>query len=334
MELFGLNFNSNEKQFIFKFGVNKGYSLAYTKVERCLFLSSSAKQLYHNLSVYAMNDEDFVNQAMLRLELGWSKQTLTQYLNELKEWGFIESDEETKNKPKEYRLAELNKIPLLIHSELIYCFLKQYKIEKTKDIEKFLNILGEYRNSSLFTEVQNSGDIIAYKEEVFKWFYTKFFNEENNTIQLPSVWNLDNVEKENKEGKKRKKSKKYTEVDLNEWNTNHFCYYFADKYKEKFGTPYVVTNADRGALKRLLEEKDGELIKKYIDIYIDKDYFEVKTIKGFSSSFVQSVLDSYNKFGKLPSFSKNIINNKSLDDEWMKQVEHVFDRDLDLGGEG
>jgi hypothetical protein len=333
MELFGLNFKSDEKQFVFKFGVNKGYTIAYTKVERCLFLSSNAKQLYHNLCIYAMGEEDFVNQAMLRLELGWSKQTLTQYLNELKGYGFIESIEVARNKPCEYKLVELNKIPLLTHSELIYCFLKQYKIEKSSDVEKFFSVLSKYKESSLFNEVQNSSDILAYKDKIFKWFYTNFFECEKPDISLPIVWNLESVEIENPKSKK-KKSKKYAEVSLNEWNTNHFCYYFADKYKEKLGSPYIVTNADRGALKRLLEEKAPELIKKYIDIYIEQDYFEVKTIKGFSSSFVQSVLDSYCKFGRLPSFKKSDSNVQSIDDEWMKQVEHVFDKDFDFGGEG
>lgn len=333
MENFNVEFSSSEKQFIFKFGVNKGYTISYNKVNRCLFLSSGAKQLYQNLCSHAMEEDSFPTQAMLRLELGWSRQTLNLYLNELKEYGFIVQKSNGKNKPAIYELVELHNIPLLIHSELVYGFIKEYNIVQTDVLDKMYQIINKYKKSALFKEVQNSTDILSFKDKIYSYFYAHLFDMEvkeekielqsradiNNKVSIPLVWDLGMVERENEERPKKRKVKHYNDVPLEEWNTNHFCYYFADKYKEKFDVPYIVTNADRGAMKRLLDEKPKELIKQYIEIFLKEDYFEIKTIKGFASSFVQSVLDRYIKFGRLPSYKNNESKIQEKDEGYVPE---------------
>jgi len=331
MENFNVEFSSSEKQFVFKFGVNKGYTISYNKVNRCLFLSSGAKQLYQNLCSYAMEEDSFPTQALLRLELGWSRQTFNSYLNELKEYGFIRQKSNGKNKPAIYELVELHNISLLIHSELVYGFIKEYNIGQTDVLNEMYNSINEYKESDLFKEVQNSTDIVYMKDKIYSYFCAQLFDkkveEKENELQstavvtpsilVPLVWDLGEVERESEEKPKKRKAKQYTDVPIEEWNTNHFCYYFADKYKEQFNAPYIVTNADRGAMKRLLDEKPKELIKQYIDIFLAENYFEIKIIKGFTSSFVQSVLDSYIKFGRLPSYKNS--ESKTTDEGYVPE---------------
>lgn len=331
MENFSLEFSSSEKQFIFKFGVNKGYTISYNKVNRCLFLSCGAKQLYLNLCAYAMESESFPNQALLALELGWSRPTLNTYLNELKEYGFIVQKSNGKNKPAIYELVELHKVPLLIHSELVHSFIREYNIVQTDILDKMYQIVNEYKESDLFKEVQSSDNVLSYKDRIYDYFYSRLFGKEkneekqelqkviNNSVSI-AVWDLGEVERESEDKTRRKrKVRHYKDVPFDEWNTNHFCYYFADKYKEKFGVPYIVTNADRAAMKRLLEEKPRELVKQYIEIFLKEDYFQVKTIKGFASNFVQAVLDSYIKFGRLPSYKNNEDKSQEKDEGYVPE---------------
>lgn len=335
MDDFNFEFTSQENQFIFKFGVNKGYIQFCNKVNKCLFLSCGAKQLYCVLYSYVINEGNFPNQAMLSLELGVNKNTFYRYLNELENFKFIEKKIDNKNKFLTYLINEVQNIPLIVHSELIYKFIKNNEIINDNLLNKMITALNKYKTSDLFKEVMSNENILNYEDVISDYLYNEVFGVPNKhlkeevlkQIDVPPVWYLDNVEKEGEEKSKKQKVKSYKDTPINEWNVNHFCYYFSDKYKEKFEMPYVITNADRGALKRLLKERSNqEIMKNYLDTFLEQDCFNVKTIKGFTSSFVQSSLDNFFKTGNLPFYKKGTVK---VDNEWLNDINK---KDLFNGG--
>lgn len=336
-----IKFFSDEKEFLYSFGVNKGYTIIYDKVLKCLFLSSNAKQLYINLCNYACKGNNSVKQALLRIELGWSKETFNTYLNELKTYGLIVCESQGRGKPLLYKLQELHKVKILIHSEIVFSLMNEFKLKSSSNLEKFYNALQEYKESELFKEItEKELNPLDYKEEIKKWFYAKMFREEHKeesqseepiappkeTVSIP-VWNLgDGVGYESEQTAPKKRKFDYKNTPVNEWNTNHFCNYFCDLYYKKFKIPYAITKCDRGAMKSLLERRqDKQLIKKHLENYMDIDFFETKTIKGFTSSYVQSVLDSYAATGKLPQYKDKGSTKIKIKEEWAKGIDDFFE---------
>ncbi|MFF2480261.1 helix-turn-helix domain-containing protein [Paenibacillus sp. NPDC058071] len=119
---FESRFLSTEQDFIYNFGVNRGHTLSYLKINRCYFLSAEAKQLYHNICDYAWGDKRncHPSQSILRLELGWSRSSMDKYMKELRESGLIHCESLGVNKPLLYHIAELRTVPCIVHSELIH----------------------------------------------------------------------------------------------------------------------------------------------------------------------------------------------------------------------
>ncbi len=349
MDLFDVRFASTEKEFIYNFGVNRGHSLSYAKVNRCLFLSDAAKQLYHSLCDYAYGERKdcYPSQALLRLGLGWSKQTLSNHLKELEKMGFITIEKEGFGKPAKYNLQELHKIPALYHSEIIYSI----RPTSTEELEKFYTAVAEYKKSDLCREVMESANPLAYMEQIKLWFKTflgldntsnsseeekveevKEKSSKSNKVKLttPKVFKVDPlVQEENPMiSKKKRRRLSYKEIDVEDWNTNHFVAYFEDLYQEKYHAPYITTKADRGAMKRLLNSgKSKAMLKQHIENFISLDFFEAPTITSFSSSYVQAVLDTYLSTRRLPTFKRKSNHVGKINEEWARGLDELMDSD-------
>ena len=123
---------------------------------------------------------------------------------------------------------------------------------------------------------------------------------------------------------KKKKSKKVTFKDsVSEWSLQIFAKYFEYLYQFKFNKPYIPVKGDLKQLKRVLENKDKETIKHYMEIFIKLDFFETKTLRIFCSNYSQVVLDSYTSTGKLPSYKKEAQNEPQVTEEWEKQLKDL-----------
>lgn len=121
----------------------------------------------------------------------------------------------------------------------------------------------------------------------------------------------------------QKKRKKITfDSDVHEWNLQTFAKYFEYLYQFKFNKPYLLTKGDLKQLKRVLEVKDKEIIKRYMEVFMELDYFKVKTLRIFCSNHTQAVLDSYDSTGRLPKNNRP-ANEPRVADEWEKQLKDL-----------
>lgn len=126
------------------------------------------------------------------------------------------------------------------------------------------------------------------------------------------------------EGKARARKKKVTFNDkVDNWNLHTFAKYFEYIYQFKFERPYIPNKGDLKQLKRVLKTKDKETVKHYMETFMELDFFEVKTLRIFSSNYTQSVLDSYISTGKLPSCKKEVQNEPLVTDEWEQQLKDL-----------
>ncbi|WMT39268.1 helix-turn-helix domain-containing protein [Paenibacillus sp. D2_2] len=168
-ERLSIRFASSEKEFLTQFGVNFGFTQVHSKVDRCYFLTSDAKALYHNLNQYAYNGskECFPSQALLRAELGWSKHSVTKYVEELRQKGFIKTIRNP-GRPLMYILEELHTISSLVHSEIVHEIRKE--LFSIDDREMFVIALIEYKESDVHSKVLNVPDPTTYKELIRQWF--------------------------------------------------------------------------------------------------------------------------------------------------------------------
>lgn len=185
-DLFLVEFASTEKQFVYNVGVNRGHSLSYSKVNRCLFISSEAKQLYHNICDYAYGDKRdcFPSHQSLLFELGWGQTKLKEVIKELKESNLIK----VKNIPGKssiYSIQELHKVPALYHSEIIYAVINLLKSRNSYDHKDFIKKFNEYKKSDLFKEVVESGDPTKYSDILMNHFCS--IKEESEQMDEPSI---------------------------------------------------------------------------------------------------------------------------------------------------
>jgi hypothetical protein len=325
---FSLKFASSEKEFLYNEGPNRGHSLTYSKVNRCLFLSSEAKQLYTNISEYAFNGKRdcFPSQLALRLQLGWCKNTIRKFTYELRDARLI-ALERTGGGNYVYHLSELHTIPTVAHSEFVHEVLEQYRKEHGENTFKALET---YKKTSLCDKANKNP--VGHEATIEKFFQAYFAGETLLPVSEPVVYkpqpeipqhvpgmprritaapvNADEIRREADPSKPEKASsgRKHTSwrnVPVEDWNTNHFTSYFADKYLEVMKLPMIGAGMkERGQLKKLIDlygemEVEGkpyngrELLKRRIEVYIDSDFFSPKGISNFCSNFVQGMITQY-----------------------------------------
>lgn len=340
-----IQFASSEKEFIHNFGPNRGYTESYSKINRCYFLSSDAKQLYYNIRDYAYHGRDcFPGTETLRAELGWSKEKLSKYLKELIDKGFITVSRRF-GKPSVYTIQELHTIPVLVHSEIVHEIRLRYN-----NSSEFFEALAKYKQSELCEKVMKAGNPLDYTSEINEWFDKEISSAHAEGVtdhlpvkekvlsvqlanpELPKTFSISGVqsEKDPDRNEKRKKAKSHKDVPVEEWNSRHFVSYFGELYFKKFGQPYMPTAADYGCMKRVIESgKSKEVIKKHIENFMELDYFNVKTVRVFSSTHSQTVLDQYVNNGAVPSYKKvggtsMARPNKNELSDWANEVDNLF----------
>lgn len=307
-----------EDEFRHLWGLNKGFSQAWKKVDYCLFLSTNAKQLYRNLSgyVYEGNKECFPAQDLLRLGLRWGKSRFSEALDELRDKGFITTEKRGFGKSLGYHFEELRTVRLLYHSEMIWGIARQFG---WMDRDRFNSIVSDYEETDLFKEVNNAENPLLYEDVVVAWFLNNLgqppqeeesveeqqeTNEppKSKTTVIPRVFQLDkDIQTEPETGKRKPTARNYKDLDPQFWNTNHLCQYFRDAYEREFGFKYPGGDSGKelGMMKRLLElREDSALIKTHIDNYMKLPQYPMKVITGFCMSHVQSNLDRYLKTGE------------------------------------
>ncbi|SNS21353.1 hypothetical protein SAMN05446037_100652 [Anaerovirgula multivorans] len=106
------------------------------------------------------------------------------------------------------------------------------------------------------------------------------------------------------EGKKPKKKVSFTDP-VDEWGFHHFRRYFEYLYQFKLKSLYMPVGGDLKQLSNLLKVKDKDIVKQYMEYFIELDFFEVKHLRVFCSSYSQAILDGYHQTGDLPEKKKN-----------------------------
>lgn len=324
---FQVEFMSSQDNFIYNFGVNKGYNISYKKIDRCYFLSSQATQLYRNIAHYAYGDkvECFPSQVALSLELDWDTDTLKKYTDELKDKKLIE----TKKRPGKtmtYVLNELHKVPVIIHSEIVHEIRVEY-FNGSEKIMEFKKKLKKYKKSNLFKEVEASENPLDYKDKIEEWFLAEGREEKFESIDFPKTFSINGINKESSTGKKKNKVRNPYQLPVEEWGTHQFVKYFEAEYKNKFNMVYITSGADMKMMKRLLENRgdEKEVLKQHLDNYLKLDFFNPKIIKTFCSNSVQSMLDFYLTNGELPSYNKNKSKTQiETSSERKKELDELF----------
>lgn len=323
---FDLVFSNDEKTFIYSDGLNKGHTLSYSKINRCLFLSMGAKQLYNNISEYAYNGKRncFPSQTSLMIQLNLSRNSIQKYTDELKESGLI-SVTRTGGGNYVYHLQELHTVKALLHSELVYSALEVFKSKG----ESILEAVEEYKKSDVCK--YSSEDPIHFRDDVYSFFHN-YFDHQTKENQYKDLWSQEHKKEEVQKPKRiintavpteevkkeasletqeRVKQKKTKAVDtpVTEWNTNHFVEHFEHRYLVTMKLPCLGAGIkERGQLKRLVDvySEHKEVLKAKIDIYIESNYFSPKGISNFCSNYVQGLLDQYIKTG---SFERKVDQN-------------------------
>ncbi|GEM_PF-4469208 len=140
-------------------------------------------------------------------------------------------------------------------------------------------------------------------------------------MELPKI--IEESLEVEKESKTKTKKKVTFDDKVEEWNLHVFAKYFEYLYQQKFKKPYVLNKGDLKQLKRILKIKSKETIKDYMEIFMDLDFFETKTLRIFCSNYSQTVLDNYVTTGKLPSYKKEVKNEPENLDDWDKQIEEL-----------
>lgn len=285
LENFEVRLASEEQSFIYQYGVNLGFTMSFRKVDRCYFLSSEAKQLYRNLCAYAYSGSCFPSQNALRAELGWGKQKMSAYLNELREKGFISTSQPKPEKPLIYNILPLHTIPCLFHSELLH----QIRIQMGNE---FYALLDEYRKSELCRQAFDRP--LDFADQIHAFFQRKEPETEASQARHVPTYAPPDVDVNVESTQKKKKKARFNEISVDEWQTFHFCDFFAHLYEKKYDKPYAITKKDLGCMKRLLAAGvKKQRLKNMIELYVSTNLVQgVKTISVFSSNHTQAQLDA------------------------------------------
>jgi hypothetical protein len=165
---------------------HKGTSQIPQAVNKCLFLSKEAKQLYSSLCqhMYGEKRYSYPSQALLMLELDVAPATLNEYLKELREQKMIRTTFLPAGNLK-YILEDIWRPFCLRHSEWIWLLIEE--VRKTKDLtyQQIKKDVKKYRNSELYNEVVSSFNGHEHIQLLFEWFSNKW--------ELKGVVNFDEV---------------------------------------------------------------------------------------------------------------------------------------------
>ena len=327
----------SENEFIYNFGVNRGHSLTYSKVTRCLFLSAEAKQLYQCICEYAYNGrrDCFPSQNMLMLHLGWSRPTLITYTKELVDAGLLEVVSNGVGQNNVYKLIDLHKVKVLRHSEMVYLVLSNF------EGRDWLKAVNEYKKSEAF----QAHSLNPYLEQIEEWFNNFFSGTSDKRQSQPKPeapvarWGIppkeaaDAKRESDPDAPERKKTPRigWRDKPVSEWNANDFASYYEHKYIEVFKLPCAPTTIkERGALATFLKRfPDTELLKKKMDVYLESPQFNPKSIFHFCSGYVQGLIDHFLLTGSWDTAKKTSLAPRADSQETINEYERLFERNLE-----
>ena len=147
-------------------------------------------------------------------------------------------------------------------------------------------------------------------------------------INLPNVIEESIEVETSRENTKKRKKKVTFDNKVDDWTLQTFAKYFEYLYQFKFKAPYLPKKGDLKQLKRVLAVKEKETIKRYMNEFMELDFFETKTLRIFCSNYSQTVLDNYTDSGKLPNNTKKSISNEpEQPNEWVNEVDNIFGGD-------
>jgi hypothetical protein len=112
------------------------------------------------------------------------------------------------------------------------------------------------------------------------------------TVRVAAGYDELTTEKEKKP--RKRKSTNHNSKPLNTWNVKDFLNYFNDRYNEKTNLGFRTFNRkEEEYLRTLISARDNnELIKDYMDTFIESNDFKTKDIYNFCLSKTQSKLDN------------------------------------------
>jgi hypothetical protein len=350
-EAWDISLCNKESDFIYNYGFNKGVKNAVTKVWRCLLLSSGAKSVYQDLSLYAYGEKRscYPSVDRLSLDLDCDVKSIVKYTNELIEAGLIVKLQGSDGKANRYGLAELQTVTILKHSEILYAIVPM----SAREIRSFKKKLKAYKESELYYKIQASGNPDTYREEIQAWFDNYVLDESTNGAgEQGSVVKIidnsiqkrlhmagqfapeyDGMVKEEGIGKAKAKPKaktgKYAYKDkaVSEWHCKDFLAYYNDTHEELYGYAFGGGEAEEGMLKRLIFNKgNNEHVKSQMDVFLrHPEVFETLSIHNFVFSKNQALLDAHVRDGKFPAYIEKKVRKEdgatsgdSIDDFFLK----------------
>lgn len=161
---------------------NTGTSQSPVVVDRCLFLSVGAKQLYSNLCQYAYGSKKscYPSQALLMMELGTAPATLNKYLDELREGQLIMTSKYY-NGALLYTIEDVWRPICLHHSEWVWKIIELIRCAPDPSSRisnmQIKKAVDEYKRSALCKEIncildgENGSDSVKRLSE---WFGKRF----------------------------------------------------------------------------------------------------------------------------------------------------------------
>lgn len=333
-------FLSSEKEFVFRSSYNRGYTQKARMIEHCLDLSPSAKVTYGIIASFVFEDGEyaFPSVGRIALALGCSERRAREYINELVEKGFIHKKRRGRGKTNNYYLVDLDDVPHLKVSEMVWQVLD--KLNKEDDIkwehlyscvDKFIRVLhdnniqlGDIEVSDvssrmlreLFLNLLKGGDIVME--------YIRTRKHPNKPQQL-SLFDTNTEEKYSKRVNLEDKNH-WSNRPVEKWTRTNFVEYFYYKYLKATGRPHSVTKTKHvGMIGNCLRRvnNDKELLKKYIDAFFEMGY-EIPSLEVFSSSARFPEIELYLNEGKKPYYLKKKSKTSKMSEDEIKEWEEKY----------
>lgn len=310
---------SDEKQFLFRDAYNRGYVQLPRMVASCLFLSPPAKIVYTSISlfVYEHGRSAFPSIHRLAVMTGMTAKSVTKYVKELEDTGFIEKVRRGNGMTNDYYIKELHEVQALYASETLWRVLEAVASDSgnwdcVEDAwRKYLKHANEagidlvsvdYTDNVLDAIKKDLHTIVGGGEPVmFKVLKVVNKTKTAGDVAAPTD----------------KQGWTYKDRHEAEWRLADFKRYFYEKYKERTQMSHVeAEKVHTGILSRVLKQLDGDktMLKKYIDAFFEIGY-DNPSLEVFGTSGRQSEIATYLNTGKKPYYidSKNRVKSHEQD---------------------
>ncbi|MGG3801224.1 helix-turn-helix domain-containing protein [Metabacillus fastidiosus] len=285
---------SDEKQFMFRDAFNRGYVQTPNMVENCIGLSNDAKTVYSNIlnHIYEKGDYAFPSIYRLAISCSCSTNSVSNYVNELVEKGFISKESRGRGRSNHYRVKDVNKVTLLQVSEMFWKCMSQLvnlygwkNILPAKDkILKYMKNIG-YELKDMETDNTAATELTELLKHVLVGGTIKVGLLPRNTKFEKPVEHVPKVVeqqqsimqsiKHNIKIVGNVKNDHWSLLHVDEWKIEQFRDYYYDKYLDAIGQPHPLNmKKHTGIMHRIVKTMEGknELLKSYIDTVFEIGY--------------------------------------------------------------